>query len=326
MLLRSAGLPLLFILGLLAAPLAAEAQQAGKVWRIGYLASDPATTSHLADSFRQGLRELGWVEGRDIIIEYRWTRGDVGRLPQLITELVRLRVDLIVAPTAAYAEAAKQSTSTIPIVFVVHGDPVGAGHVASLAHPGGNLTGLAQMTTELNAKGLELLHEAVPGVSRVAVLWEPGIPAPVLTAIKGRSQTLGLRLELLAVRSAVDLNGAFAAMTRERVGALLVLSGSVAFLERDRLAHLATQHQLPTMFTQREHAEAGGLMSYGANLAHLFRRAATYVDKILKGAKPADLPVEQPTKFELVINMKTAKALGLTIPPSLLLRADEVIQ
>jgi putative tryptophan/tyrosine transport system substrate-binding protein len=235
-------------------------------------------------------------------------------------------VDVIVAPTSAYAEAARQATSTVPIVFVTHGDPRGAGHVASLVYPGGNMTGLAQMETEVSAKGLELLKEAVPTVTRVAVLWEPAILAsiPALKAVDARARALALRLQPLALRRPDELDTLFSVMPR--ADALLALSGSVAFTERQRLADLLIERRLPSMFTQKEQVEAGGLLSYGANLADLFRRAATYVDKILKGAKPSDLPVEQPTRFELVINMRTAKALGLTIPPSILVRANELIQ
>ena len=315
-------------LSLVATPLAAQAQQVGKVYRVGFLWDSPAVWPEAIEGFRRGLHGLGWVEGQNIVVERRWAEGRFDRLPGLAEELVRLKVDVIVAPTSIYAGAAKQATSTIPIVFAVHADPIGSGHVASLARPGGNLTGISLMMTETNAKLLELLKEAVPGLSRVAVLWDPATPShgPSLNAVEVMSRALGLRLQAVAVRSATEFDSAFAAIIRERAGGVLVLSTPLFIAGASRLAELARNHKLPTMLAAKAYVEAGGLMSYGPDRADLFRRAATYVDLILKGAKPADLPVEQPTKFELVVNLKTAKALGLTIPQSLLLRADEVIE
>ena len=312
----------------LAAPLSSEAQQAGKVYRVGFLWDSPAVWPHALEAFRQGLRDLGWVEGRNIVVEYRWAEGRFDRLPNLVEELVRLKVDLIVAPTSIYTGAAKRATSTIPIVFVSHADPIGSGHVASLARPGGNITGLTIIMSETMAKSLELLKAAVPGLTRVAVLWDPATPShgPGLKAVEVTGRALGLQLQTLAVRSTTEFDSAFSAMTRERAGAVLVLSTPLFMGGARQLAELAMKQKLPTMFGPREHAEAGGLLSYGPDRADLYRRAAVYVDKILKGTRPADLPVQQAMKFELVINLKTAKALGLTIPPSVLLQADEVIQ
>jgi len=318
--------------GLLAAPLAAEAQQAGKVPRVGYLSplsgSDPQIQRGL-DVFRQALRELGWVEGQNIAIEYRWAEGKYERLPDLATELVRLKVDVIVTVGGVPpAQAAQRATKAIPIVASGTADPVAAGLVASLAWPGGNITGPAIISDELVAKELELLREVVPKVSRVAVLWNPANPgnALQLRAAEAAGRILGMRLQPLEARGPGEIDRAFAAMARERAGALLVLLDSMLLDQRERIADLAAKNRLPAVYGLRRHAEAGGLMAYGANLRDLLRHSAIYVDKILKGAKPADLPVEQPTKFELVINLKTAKALGLTIPQSLLQRADELIQ
>lgn len=315
-------------LGLLAAPLAAGAQQVGKLHHIGFLWDSPTVWPHAIEAFRRELRDLGWVEGQNIVVEHRWAEGRFDRLPDLAEELVRLKVDVIVAPTSIYTEAAKRATSTIPIVFVVHADPIGSGHVASLARPGGNITGLSLMMSETSAKGLALLKEAVPELSRVAVLWDPATPShrPGLNAVEVTGRALGLRLQPVAVRSATDLDSAFSAIIREHAGGVLVLSTPLFIAEARRLAELAMMHKLPTMFGPRAHAEAGGLLSYGPDRADLFRRAAIYVDKILKGASPANLPVEQPTRFELVVNLRTAKALGLAIPESVLLQADEVIK
>src|SRR6266481_338778 len=309
--------------GLLAAPLAAEAQVPGKVPRVGFLG--PRTRADAApylDAFLLGLRETGWVEGKNIFIEYRWAEGRQERLP----ELVRLKVDVILAGPTSAAVAAKNATSTIPIVTTSAGDP-GIGLVASLARPGGNVTGLSfsvEMATF--GKGLELLKETVPKVRRVAVLSNPANPAHALAIKEVAARSVGVQLQLLEARGPTELDSAFAAMARERAGAVLVMADSTFGFYRSRLRDLAAKGRLPAMYGLREHPEVGGLMSYGADNRDNFRRAATYVDKILKGAKPADLPVEQPTKFELVINLKTAKTLGLTIPPSLLQRADEVIQ
>ncbi len=326
------GLTAIFVagltLGINATPLAAEAQQAGKVYRVGFLWDSPAVWPDAIEGFRRALRDLGWVEGQNIVVEYRWAEGRFDRLHEMAEELVRLKVDVIVAPTSIYAGAAKRATSTVPIVFASHADPIGSGHVATLARPGGNITGVALMMTETNAKLLELFKEAVPGLSRVAVIWDPATPShgPGLNAVEVMGRALGLRIQPVAVRSAAEFDSAFSAMIRERAGGVLVLSTPLFIGGAKRLAELAMKHKLPTMFGPRAHAEAGGLLSFGPDRAELFRRAATYVDKILRGARPADLPVEQPTKFELIINLKTAKALGLTIPPSVLMRADKVIQ
>jgi putative ABC transport system substrate-binding protein len=317
--------------GIVVAPLAAEAQQAAKVPRIGYLSPNLAASPHLPEAFLQGLRDLGYVEGRNVVIEYRSAEGKFERLPALAAELVALKVDVIVAPITLAALAAKQATRTLPIVFSFAADPVGSGLVTSLARPGGNVTGLSILAPELVGKGLELLKQAVPAVSRVAALWQPGaVPErsekDILKGAEVAARALGVRLQFVEARGPADFDRAFSDMTRARAGALTVLPYSMFVTERRRLADLAAKNRLPTVFPLREFVDAGGLMAYGANLADLSRRAATYVDKILKGAKPADLPVEQPTKFELVINMKTARALGLTIPQSLLLRADQVIE
>jgi putative ABC transport system substrate-binding protein len=312
---------------LLAAPLAAEAQEPGKRPRVGFLG--PRTRADAApylDAFLLGLREIGWVEGKNIFIEYRWAEGRQERLPDLAAELVRLKVDVILAGPTSAAVAAKNATSTIPIVTTSAGDP-GVGLVASLARPGANVTGLSfsvEMATI--GKGLELLKETVPKVRRVAVLSNPANPAHALARKEVAARSVGVQLQLLEARGPTELDSAFAAMARERAGAVLVIADSTFGFHRTRLRDLAAKGRLPAMYGLREHPEVGGLMSYGADNRDNFRRAATYVDKILRGAKPADLPVEQPTKFELVINLKTAKALGLTIPQSLLQRADEIIQ
>ncbi len=320
--------------GLLAAPLAAEGQQPAKVARIGFLVTSSLESPEvqgLLDAFRQGLRERGYVEGQNIIIEYRSADGKIERFPSLATELVRLKVDLIVAGSYPMARAAQQATSTIPIVAPTMSDPVGDGLVASLARPGGNITGSTFLVLGLVPKRLELLKEAVPRISRVAALWHPGFfsertTQEMLKEAKAAARTMGVQLQLVEVRGPDEFERAFSAMTRERADALIVLPGALLFYERRRIVALAAKHRLPSMAGGREFVEVGGLMAYGPSVNDLVRRAATFVDKILKGAKPADLPVEQPTKFELVINLKTAKALGLTVPQSVLLRADEVIQ
>jgi putative tryptophan/tyrosine transport system substrate-binding protein len=322
-----AALAAAFALGLLAAPLAAPAQQLpGKTARIGLLFF--VSTPFLDEAFRQGLRELGYVEGQNIVIEYRSAEGKDERLPGLAAELVRLKVDVIVAASPPATEAAKQATSTIPIVFTVSGDPVAEGFVASLARPGGNLTGLATISPELVGKQLEMLKGVAPKVTRVAVLQNPstGLHPVALRQAEGAARALGVQLQILEARTPSEIDAAFAAMSSRRAGGVLVLRDAMFRAQRTQIAALAAKSRLPAVYGFREQAEAGGLMAYGASVPHMFRRAATYVDKILKGAKPADLPVEQPTKFELVINLKTAKALGLTIPPSLLGQADQVIQ
>jgi putative ABC transport system substrate-binding protein len=290
-----------------------------------------AASPHQHEAFRQGLRDLGYVEGRNLVIEYRDAEGKSERLPALAAELVALKVDVIFAPTTATALAAKQATRTLPIVFAVVADPVTSGFVTSLARPGGNVTGLSFLAPELVGKRLELLKQAIPGVTQVAVLWQPGglgerTEKDQLKGAEVAARALGVRVQFVEARGPADIDRAFSDMTRARAGALTVLTGAMLFTERRRLVDPAAKNRLPAVYPWREGVDAGGLMSYGPNVADLFRRAATYVDKILKGAKPADLPVEQPTKFELVINLKTAKALGLTIPPSVLGRADEVIQ
>jgi ABC-type uncharacterized transport system substrate-binding protein len=310
-------------LALLAAPLAGEAQPAGKIPRIGILRQG-SPPDPLVEAFRQGLRELGYVEDRNISIEYRWAEGRNERIPGLAADLVRLRVDLIFAG-GIETLAAKDHTATIPIVMPVAADPVGAGLVASLARPGGNVTGLAFLSEEMPGKWMELVREVLPRVSRVAVLWHT--EADQLRVSDAAARSLGVRVQPLKVERSNDLGTAFVEAQRNRAEAVIVLASPFFYAHRARLVELAAKHRLPAMYHQREFVvDSGGLMSYGPNLRDLFRRAATYVDKILKGAKPGDLPIEQPTKFELVINLKTAKALGLTIPPSILARADEIIQ
>jgi len=319
-----------FSLGALSAPLAAEAQPTGKVYRIGYLAPGSATVSQLpVEAFREGLRELGLVEGQNIVIDYRFAEGRFDRLPELAAELVRLRVDVIMAGPTPPAMAAKKATGTIPIVMAGVGDPVELGLIASLARPGGNVTGLSfSVGMDIFGKGLELLREAVPKFRRVAILSNPANPSQALaiTNVKAAAGSLGVQLQLLEAREPNQFDGAFAAMAKERVDALLVVADGMFMLHRTRLADLAAKSRVPSMHGVRENVEAGGLMSYGPSTVAAWRRAAFFVDRILKGAKPADLPVEQPTKFELVVNLKTAKALGLLIPPVLLARADEVIE
>jgi putative ABC transport system substrate-binding protein len=314
---------------ILLAPLPADAQQPAKVRQIGYLGGGVSSANvHLVEGFRQGLRELGWVESQNIAIAYRWAEGRYDQLPDLAVELVRLKVDVIVTAGTAGSLAAKQATKTIPIVMVSVGDPVGSGLVASLARPGGNITGTAFMSTEVKPKLLDLLKQAVPGATRVAVLWKPTNPSHglALRTVEVVAQSLRVQLQLLEAEGPDEFDRAFAAMTRERAEALIVLLDTVFREQRTRIVDLAAKSRLPAIYEGREFVDAGGLMAYGPSVPDLFRRAATYVDKILKGAKPADLPVEQPTKFELFINLKTAKALGLTIPQTILIRADEVIQ
>ena len=311
---------------LLAAPLATEAQQAGKVPRIGYLSLNSAEASpHVHAAFRQGLRERGWIEGQNILIEYRFAGGKVDQLPTLVAELIRLNVDIIVTTSSTTTRAAKDAAKTIPIVMALSANAVGEGFVTSLAHPSGNITGMTFLVgPEIAGKHLELLKEVAPAASRVAVLTNPTNGShPALTReLQVAARALGVQLQVLEARSPEQFDDAFAAMTRERAAALLVLTDAMFHGQRRRIVDLAAA----AMYHQREFVDAGGLISYGASVSDLLRRAATHVDKILKGAKPGDLPVEQPTKFELVINLKSAKALGLTIPQSLLLRADEVLE
>jgi putative ABC transport system substrate-binding protein len=315
----------LLILGLLTGPLAADAQPAGKVPRVGFLV--PAPDSPQEKEFRDGLRDLGYIEGQNILIEYRATGGRDDAAPAYMAEFVRLKVDIIVTWTTPAALAAKRATSRIPIVAMT-GDPVGTGLVASLAKPGGNVTGVSIVTDELDAKQLELLREAVPRLARVGVLANVANPvwAVGFDKLQALASRLGLTLRLVEVSSERELARAFADVVRERAGALLVLRDNLFIIHRQRIVDLAEKHRLPAMYGSRPFVEVGGLMALGVNPSGLMWRLATYVDRIIKGANPADLPIEQPIKFELVINLKTAKALGLTIPPSLLIRADQVIE
>ena len=314
---------------LLALSFPAQAQQPKKVPQIGYLSSDsPSTIAVRIEAFRQGLRELGNVEGKDIVIEWRFAKGKADRLPGLAAELVRLKVEVIVTSGPAATRAAKESTVTIPIVTAQDPDPVGNGLVASLARPGGNITGLSTLATEINGKRLELVKEIVPRLSRVAVLASSTTPgnAQQLKETELAARALGVQLQFLNVRGAKDIEPAFRAASKERADAVLVLQSPVFVNERTQLAELAVKSRLPAIYDRREFVDDGGLICYGTNFTDLSHRAATYVDKILKGAKPADLPVEQPTKFELVINLKAAKQIGLTISPNVLARADKVIK
>ena len=316
-------------LGVLIVPVVAGAQQPARITRIGFLtfARLSSITSRTV-AFRQGLRDLGYVEGQDIVIEWRSADETLNRVPALAAELVDLKVAVIVTADNASTVAAKEVTKTVPIVMATSADPVGIGLVASLARPGGNVTGLTSLSIDLWGKQVGLLKELVPTLSRVAVLSGPTNPANTraLREVETAARRLGLQVQPVEIREAKRLDDAFSAMIKERADALLVLTDAGLETQRTQIADLATRSRLPTIFARRENIEAGGLMSYGSSLPDQFRYAATFVDKILKGAKPADLPVEQATKFELIINLKTAKALGLTIPQPLLLRADEVIQ
>ena len=321
---------LVLLIGLLVAPFATEAQQSGRVYRVGYL-STPTRESveHGLAAFLRTLRELGWIEGQNLIIEYRWAEENVERLPALAAELVRYKVDVIVAPAGSAALAAKNATSSIPIVMIFASDPVEMGLVASLRRPGGNITGTTFTPgPEIFGKQLQILKEAVPHASRVAVLSNPADPSFALQVrqVEATARSLGIRLQHVEARGPEEFDSAFAAMARERADALLVTGTSTFLAHRTRLAELAVKGRLPTMHSFRESVEGGGLMAYAVNMADFVGRSAVYVDKILKGAKPADLPIEQPTKFELIINLKAAKALGITVPQALVLRADEVIQ
>jgi putative tryptophan/tyrosine transport system substrate-binding protein len=316
--------------GLLVTPLAARAQQAAKVWRIGllsYAASDSGGAARWK-AFREQLRELGYVEGQNIFFESRWGDAQVGRLRGLAAELIDAKVDILVTASSEAALAAKQATRSIPIVTATGGDPVKLGVVASLARPGGNVTGVFSLSNELAAKRLEFLKQLIPRVARIAFLRESDNRASALNLrdAENAARPLGLVVQSVGVRGPKELDAAFVAMKRARADAVIVLEATAFFPDRQRIADLALMHRLPMAAQAREYAEAGALISYGTDYLDLFRRAAMYVDRILKGAKPADLPVEQPTKFELIINLKTAKALGLTIPQSLLQRADQVIE
>ncbi len=335
--LRTIGLISTLALGLLAVPLPTEAQQAGKVYRIGWLspASRATATSSLSVAFRQELRELGWIEGQNFIIEWRFAEGKIERRPVLAAELVQLKVDVIVTQGGSprLIRAAQGATRTIPIVMTgVHIDPVAAGLVVSLARPGGNVTGLTNLAAKLHTKQLELLKEAFPQISRVAILWPRPHQHHAMKEVEAVGQALGIQIQSLVVigRRSISLESAFSAISRERSDGLLVV-GSRRTLgpragPRARIIEFTAKKRLPTIYDSSVFVDAGGLMSYGTNFQHLYRRVATYVDKILKGAKPADLPVERPTKFEFVINLKTAKKIGLTISPEVLYRADKVIK
>ena len=327
---RAIGCFVTLTLSFVAAPLAADAQPSARIPTIGYIAlfGGAAGGGPLAEAFRQGLRELGYVEGKTIAVEYRFAEGKPERLPALAAELVQLPVDVIFAPATLATQAAKNTTTTIPIVMVSGPDPVAIGVVASLARPGGNITGLTLMSTELAGKRLELLKEAMGRLGRVAVLWNAR--DPVMTRIFSEIQTaapvLGVTVQPLGVQETTDIDSAIATMTADRPDALFMITDVVTSRYTRQVVDFAAQHQLPTMFPSSWPVAEGGLIFYGPSLTESYRRAAYYVDRILKGAKPADLPIEQPMKFELVINLKTAKALGLTIPPSLLARADQVIE
>jgi len=323
-----------FLVGatILAAPFAAQAQPADRVARIGYLAVSLAANPASHDAFRQGLREFGYVEGRNVVMEYRDANGKDDRLPSLAAELAALKVDVIVTNGGTLAAlAAQRATKALPIVFVAAGEPVSSGLVTSLARPGSNVTGLSLLFPELVGKCLEQLKLAVPGVSRMAVLEQPGaVPErtrkEILNGADVAARALGVRLQIVGAQTPADIDGAFSELHRARANGLAVLSTPMFASERRRIVDLAAKGRLPAVYSFRVYVDAGGLMSYGPSVPEMARRAAVYVDKILKGAKPADLPVEQPTKFELAINLKTARALGLTIPPSLLARADQVIE
>jgi len=316
---------MLFALGF-----SAQAQQPKKIAKIGYLApSTPAAAAHLVEAFRQGLRELDYVERKNLVLELRHGDARAERLPELARELVGLKLDVIMTATDVPIAAVKRETQTIPIVMGNSTDPVGTGFVASLAHPGGNITGLSSISPELSGKRLELLKEVVPGLSRVAFLWNPDIRGAVLDykETEGAAGSLRLQLQSVEVVRAEDFDRAFSAVTKERAQALIMPAANpVGFAKRGQIASFAQKNRLPSMYAQKEYVDAGGLMSYGPSTPDMHRRAATYVDKILKGTKPADLPVEQPRKFELVINLKTAKQIGLTIPPNVLARAEKVIK
>ena len=314
---------------LFAWPLVARAQSPAKIARLGFLGfGTPAAFALLVEELRAGLRDLGYVEGRNLIIEFRWP-GTVEQMHEAAAELVRMKVDIIFAGSSTQSEPARRATSTIPIVFATHADPVGLGHVSSLARPGGNMTGLAAMVPEITTKQMEMLKATVPQATRFGVLYSPTAPSyrPVLDTAEAVRGKLGVQLRTVGVGTVAEYDGAFATMAQARVGAVLVHSSTLTVRHEPRLlAELALKHRLPTMFTGRENVVVGGLMSYGPDFTHMYRRAALYIDKILKGAKPADLPVEQASKHLVIINLKTARALGLTIPPSILARADEVIE
>jgi putative ABC transport system substrate-binding protein len=314
---------------LLAPCFPAQAQQPTKVPRIGYVdAGSPATTGHRVEAFMQGLRELGYVDGRNIVIEYRWAEGKLEHLPGFLADLVHAKVDVIVSSATPAIRIAKEQTSTIPIVMAGVTDPVANGFVTSLAQPGGNVTGLTHLSPDLTGKRLELLKEVVPALLRVAVLWNPNQPGQPIAFkdMQAAAQALKVILISMEARNREEIEKVLSGAGKERPQALFELPDPLIFVNRKLITEFAAKHRLPAMYSFREYVDAGGLMSYGTSFPGLFHRAATYVDKILKGAKPADLPVEQPTKFELIINLKAAKQIGLTIPSSVLARADRVIR
>ena len=320
---------LLAVLSLLAAPLAAQAQQAGKIPRVGFVeAGSRSANQHFADAFRAGLHELGYLEGQSITVEERWAEGKIERFPDLLADLLRLKVDVIVQASGQGAVAAKKLTTTVPVVFVGVGDPVGVGLVTSLARPGGNVTGSTFLSEETVGKQLQLLKEAVPRLSRVATLSNPANPAyaSLLRDIEKEGRRINVQVLRLGIQGPDDVEPTFQSAKKEKVEGLVVLRDVVLIAYRNRLVDLAAKHRLPVMYGMREFVDVGGLMSFEPSLVDLYQRAAQLVAKILKGAKPGDLPVERSTKFELVINLKTAKTLGLTIPPSLLGRADQLIE
>ena len=319
---------LVAFLGALCLPCASDAQQPASPRRIGVLLAGFSLESKEAQAFRQGLRDAGYTEGRDVVIEWRLANGDFARVPELAADLVQRKVDVIVVQSTLAAEAAKRATSSIPIVMASVADPVGSGLVTSLAHPGGNVTGLSLMATELSAKRLQLLKEAIPRLTRVAVLWNADTPfhAKVIENLKAAASSLSIELSIVSVKTPEQFGPAFSTVSRARAQALYVIEDSFFLTHRTTLLKLASKARLPSIYGARAYAEAGGLMSYGVNRGDVFRRSAGYVDKILKGAKPGDLPIDQPTNFELVVNLKTAKALGITIPQSILLQANEVIR
>jgi putative ABC transport system substrate-binding protein len=318
---------LITCLGLFGIASSTDAQQPAASRRIGVLQTG-SWSEEMVQAFRQGLRDAGYSEGRDVVIEWRYANGDYNQVPRLVADLVQTKVDVIVADSTPAAQAAKRATSTIPIVMGFVSDPIGSGLVASLGHPGGNVTGLTIMTTDLTAKRLQLLKEEIPRLTRVAVLWNPDTPfhPKVIEELKAAASSLLIELNFVSVRTPEEFGPAFSAMSRARAQALYVIADSLFFNHRTTLIKLASKGRLPAIYWQRNFPDESGLMSYGPNLGDQMRRSAGYVDKILKGAKPGDLPIEQPTQFELVVNLKTAKALGITIPESILLRADEVIR
>ncbi|HSE02155.1 MAG TPA: ABC transporter substrate-binding protein [Burkholderiales bacterium] len=327
--LQTIGLLVALAFGLLAAPLAARAQTPETLPRIGFLGnSTAALEANLIGPFQEGLRDLGYVEGKNVLIEYRWAEGKYERFPALIGELLAQKIEVIVTAGTPATLAVKKASTSVPLVMIAVGDPVGTGIVASLARPGGNITGLTSISPELDGKRLQLLREVVPEISYIAVLWNSSSPLQVVAerATRAAAQVLQIKVLSLGVRTKEEIEDAFAQIIRERPGALLVLADRLFLHHRARIMDFATQHRLPGVHAYRELVEAGGLMSFGPSYAGMHKRAAYYVDKILKGAKPADLPVEQPTRFELVVNLKTAKALGLTIPPTILFRADKLIE